>query len=635
MADIDRRSRRGFLKGVAASSLLGALWSSGGVADAENPTARGMPDRQRTPLDPGAVEAELRRRAQEHLGQPRLVVDYYRVGRKIAYPLPVPSLSLPDVPIPGIASYPWATWLLWTLEERITALGWAAEWFHDAPARQAAAADLAALAQWPEYRQYATPDLSAGHAGRILATAVTRWAWVPEDLRHELREACRRHAESIIPASDKVHAAVRTADDVLSRSAPQGLLHNIGLIGTIGAALTAGAVGHPAADSLNARVLALFGAALELRATGFSEGVAYDGYVLDFLADWLGTLPEGDRRAILDHPNFEHYLEQSYMLAAPGAAEQVAELSDVEPRQMAFHLAAQAKLLRLRPHPVRAWHVARCPLAWLRTDALAALRALDGEPARQPPRSGALDAHYAAVLRSGWEAEDLAVAVACSSSPMGHIQSDNGTLVLGTQGTWLIADPGYQQYAKGDERQFTVGPVAHNAPLINGSAQTQKRPRRIVLEDVSPGLHHVAIDLAACYPASLSLKTLVRHVWLSGNHLVVVADELEASQPVQATYHWHAHPAAAWWLEANWALVSLGRSQLWITCPQTQLAGANLHRLPGSRGQLSLVATLAKAGPVVWWVFVLGARRPAVETSPDGRQLSLLDQIFRVSPAPQ
>jgi hypothetical protein len=124
------RTRRDFLKLLTAGSALGALRPLCAASQAaENPPGRGESAWHNTPLDRRAVEADLRRRAQGHLGHRRLVVDYYRVGRKIAYPLPVPSLSLPDVPIPGIAPYPWATWLLWALEERMTALGWAAEWF--------------------------------------------------------------------------------------------------------------------------------------------------------------------------------------------------------------------------------------------------------------------------------------------------------------------------------------------------------------------------------------------------------------------------------------------------------------------------------------------------------------------------
>jgi len=233
--------------------------------------------------------------------------------------------------------------------------------------------------------------------------------------------------------------------------------------------------------------------------------------------------------------------------------------------------------------------------------------------------------HY---QRSGWEAEDLAVAVSCSNSPMGHIQGDSGTLVIGTRGNWLVADPGYQQYVRGEEREFTVGAAAHNAPLINNHGPSQKRPRRIVLEDVSPSVHRVAIDLTACYPAGASLKTLVRHVWLSGKNLVVVADQVEAAKSPQATYHWHADPAAAWWFEAGWAMVALGDAQLWLTCSQGRLSGADLQRLPGSRGQLSLVSTIHGAGPVVWWVFALAADRPTLHADGEGRQIRLLDQTF-------
>ena len=317
------------------------------------------------------------------------------------------------------------------------------------------------------------------------------------------------------------------------------------------------------------------------------------------------------------------------MLGAPGAAEQVAELSDVEPKEMPFHLSAQAKLLLLRPNPRRAWLLARCPADWLRTDALASLQQILSKPPTKAPPAGALDAHYAAVLRSGWEAEDLAVAISCSNSPMDHIQRDNGTLVVGTRGNWLIADPGYQQYAPGDERQFTVGPAAHNAPLVNGFAQTLKRPKRIALENLGQSTHHLAVDLTGCYPPASSIKTFVRHVWLSGKNLVVVADQIEAASPPCLVYHWHGHAACAWWIEANSALITLDAVRLWLTCAEGKLSGANLHRLPGSHGQLSLVSTLDAASPVVWWAFVLGSERPALHTSSDGRQMRVLDQTFR------
>lgn len=624
-------TRRDFVKSLAAGSAsCGLPLLSNGSRESWLAAADGTAATESAVAGRNAWETEIRKRALASLQQRRLDVDYYRIGRRIAYPLPVPSLLVPDLPVPGIPDYPWSIWLLWTLEQRIMSLGWAAEWFHDEAARKAAASDLAALAQWPEYRQFARPDLSSAHAARILWTASTCWRGVDDDLRRDLREACRRHVESVLPQSDKIYGSISTSEDVLHSTAAHALIQNIPVIGTIGAALTARIVEHPATAKLDGRVKALLGATLDLRAKGVTEGVAYDGYVLDFVEDWLGTLPEKDRSPILEHRCFDQYLDEAYMLGAPGAAEQVAELSDVEPKEMPFHFSAQAKLLRLRPDPKRAWLMARLPAGWLRSDALAALREVRDELPRETPPVGALDAHYAAVLRSGWKADDLAVAVSCSESPMDHIQRDNGTLVVGTRGHWLIADPGYQQYAPGDDRQFTVGPVAHNAPLVNGFAQTQKRPRRIVLEDLSQGEHHVAIDLTACYPPASSLKTFVRHVWLSGNNLIVVADEIEATSPPRLTYHWHGHAACAWWIEADWALITLDGARLWFACADAHISGANLLRLPGSRGQLSLVSSFDAAGPVVWWAFVLGSDRPVLRTGSEGRQLHVLDKTFRV-----
>ena len=138
------------------------------------------------------------------------MVNYYRVGRRLTYPLPLASLSIPDVVVPGIADYPWTVWMLWALEERILSLGWAAEWFRDPTFARAAAADLEALARWPEYRQYPKPDLGSAHAGRILFNAVTRWQWPSEPLRRSLREACRRHVESVLGVADKFWARYAT-----------------------------------------------------------------------------------------------------------------------------------------------------------------------------------------------------------------------------------------------------------------------------------------------------------------------------------------------------------------------------------------------------------------------------------------
>jgi len=581
-----------------------------------------------TGLSRRSVEAEIRRRADFYLSQDRLVVDYYRIRRKLAYPLPIRSLSIPSVPVPGIPEYPWPTWMVWGLEERIASLGWVAEWFGDEKARETVSKDLEALAAWPEYRQYGGPDLSSGHAGRMLWWAYHQWSWLDEKLRSAIETSCRRHVEMVLPGSEEMHGQFKTKEDLLALDAPYKHTHNIPFIGTVGAALTAHVAQHPAHTILSNRVATLFGAILDLRARGAVEGVSYDGYMLDFVSDWLQIL-DGDRRdEILNHPHFRDYLEESYLLGAPGRTEQVVEFSDVEPKEMPFHLSAQAKVQKMKPDPVRAWHLGRCHVKWIRVDGLAALRGYVDDLQGEKPEPGPANAHYAVVLRSGWEPEELAAAVSCTHSPMSHIQRDNGTVAIGSRGRWIIADPGYQQYMKDVERDFTLGPAAHNTPVFNGQAQDRKEGKLLSLQKQEDGSQLARIDLTQCYPKDLKLESVVRNVWLKGSDRVVVADRVQAPDLEKLTYHWHGHPDAAWWCEAEWVLLHFPDCDLWITSPQSQISDTCIDRLSGSRGQLTLVTEAKPDVPVVWWVFALGATPPQVGVSTDGNGLRVGEAEF-------
>lgn len=577
------------------------------------------------------VRVEIRRRAAMFSRERHLIVDYYRIRRKLAYPLPVRSLSIPAAPVPSIDDYPWSIWMLWTLEERINALGWAAEWFGDAGYARQVAADLEALAGWPQYCQYDRPDLSSAHAGRLLWTASTKWRWVQPALREKLRLACLRHVAEVAPKVESHYAGLNSVKDFLDLPAPEAKLANIPLIGALGAALTAAVSAHPARPMLNAKIAAAFGAVLELRARGFTEGVGYDGYILDFVADWLGAIPVPSRAAILKHPAFHGFLDESYMLAAPGAIEQVAELSDVEPRQMPFHISAQAKLARIQPERLRTWYLRRCRPAWLPAAALGALpdnlQTLPGAA----PRAGALNAQYACVLRTGWASDDLAVAMSATTSPMAHVQNDNGSLVIGTRGEWVISDPGYQQYMQDEEREFTLGPAAHNYPVVDGRTQVRKKDVKLVLPEAQNGAFpHAKLDLAPCYPREAGLQSLVRHVWLHGRDTVVVADVIEGTGIESLSYHWHGHPDAAWWSDEGWALVQLGATELWLTSPQARISTADIVRLPGSRGQLTLASRVSAALRVVWWVFVIGERPSGLHVSDSGRSLETKGVRFAI-----
>ena len=310
------------------------------------------------------------------------MVDYYRVAES-AYPLPVPGLSIPEVVVPGIADYPWTVWMLWALEERILAGlgGRVVPRPGRRPGGRGRPGSLGPLARVPPVSQ-ARP--SSAHAGRILVNAVTRWHWPGESLRRSLREACRCHAESVLGAAETFWLAVRDKSDILGRQSPHEWLQNIPVIGAIVAAMTAAVAGHHEAVRLSTLARALSRRRSTSCARGFTEAVAYDGYVLDFIADWLGTLPAGDRAAVVEHPRFEEVSGRVVHARCAGAAGELAELSDVEPREMPFHLSAQAKLLSLRPNPVRSWLLGRSPVELLRTDALAARLREGVAPAAAP-----------------------------------------------------------------------------------------------------------------------------------------------------------------------------------------------------------------------------------------------------------
>ncbi|MCK6471292.1 MAG: heparinase II/III-family protein [Planctomycetes bacterium] len=579
------------------------------------------------------IEQEVRRRAEGLLEQNHLLVDYYRVRRRLALPLPVRAIYLAGTPMPGKFgrdSYPWATWATWALEERIGCLGWSAAWNGDTKAKAAAAADLDALAEWPAYRQYDKPDLSQGHASRTLWSSYAYWDWLPAATKTKIEGAFERIVDDVWPLSEKIHGAFADKDDILADEKAHGHLHNIPLIGTAGMALAAAAIDHPRRDAIDRRMEVLFGALLDLRERGHSEGVAYDGYLLDFFVHWLETLPPERRALWLDHPRFDDCFHESYRLAAPGDRVEVPEIGDVEPVEMPFHLDFHAKTCALRPDPLRAWFLDGCRLERFRAAGLAALHAVEAPSQLKAPKPGALDAYYALALRTGWERDDVAVVASCTASKMGHLHDDSGSIVIGTAGTWVLADPGYQQYLQTSERPFTLGTAAHNAPVIDGHAQSAKAAKRLALQDCGNGLLRLRLDLRACYPAEVKTAKVLRTVWLAGKEWIVVADEFEGERSSVA-YHWTGHRSAAWWVDENWARIVLPTAELHFTSPQAKIADTDFARLKGSRGHMTLKAEADAKAPVVWWCFRAGARRDGegVELADGGRALKVAGRTLQ------
>jgi hypothetical protein len=365
---------------------------------------------------------EIARRASHFTAQRFLPVNYYRIRKRLAIPLPVSG------PLPQghsvrafFSSYSWLIWLFWALEDRVIALGEFVNQTGDIAARSAVEADLSALAAWETYRELAYPDLTYAHAVRILSTAITRWDWIEDARRTVLRDALWRAVDEALPLSDRVYGRFDSKAVLLATSQPHEHLHNILLIGTCAVAWAARIVEHPASTEVNARAAVVLSAMLDSRRRGFTEGVSYDGYVLDFLADWLTVLDPATRDEILLHPGFIGLVEQAIDLAVPGDVMNTAPLGDVEPVEMPFVWSALAKLQVWQSNPRVGWALSQCTLSQLRADGLLALGCLPDHVVQASTVQSPMILNSALVLRSGHSADGVAVAMGLSNSPMGHI----------------------------------------------------------------------------------------------------------------------------------------------------------------------------------------------------------------------
>jgi hypothetical protein len=307
----------------------------------------------------------------------------------------------------------------------------------------------------------------------------------------------------------------------------------------------------------------------------------------------------------------------------------VAPFNDVEAREMPFHASVHAKLLALRKNDSSRWFLSECPLEWLRSDALAVVRDLPAGTAPAPPPAGALDGLYALSLCTGRQDDDLAAVISATNSSVGHIQKDNGTIVIGTGGKWLIDDPGYQQYMPGLEREFTLGPTAHNYPVINRTTQKTSSMKRLECS-TRDGLLYAAVEITDGYnPAKFKLDKVVRHLWLIDDSLVVVADRIMGEEIKTVDYSWQVNPQAALWLEQGACLIFLEGNRLWIYSPGLEIEGENIKRLPGTRGQITVGAQVEGSDDqCIWWLFSAGGSPGGFALSADGKTLVTAGRTF-------
>jgi hypothetical protein len=552
------------------------------------------------------IENEIRSRLAFEMRRRELDVYYYRIGYTLAYPLPlVESPKMSDLPV-GIRgiTYPWYTWLSWALEERWRAFHAAWRRLGDRDAGARLQLELAALAGWSQSCE--TPgsaSLGTAHIAGCLAQALSNREGWDASLYAKARSAAETIFErDVWPWFEREWPAGR---ELTTRD-----LQNIRVITLARSAQLARVLGSPRAAALELRMREALRAWFRYRLgqPPYNEGSAYDGFMMDSLTCWLGWEP--DREALLSEGRdaFASQAAQWIQLTLPGRVDIQAPLGDVEP-EMPFWQTALFRLALWYGKSDSAWIVRRLPAAGMPAallgESLARGRSLgDGEV----PASSPSEHPHAVTLRTGWDVPDILAAVGLTRGEAGHLDDDAGQVVLGWQGRFWITDPGYQQYRPGAEREFSIGPEAHNAPVISGKAPTRRAPHLRLLHNLPDGAERAVIDLSSCYeglPAGASVEREVR-LFPGVAPVVVVRDRLRrVGDRAEVQTAWLGGTHLAWAFREGWARLSDGEHALWVGASPGSLSASVLDRHEGSRGPLTLhdKTTLPDGNGDRFWIF--------------------------------
>ncbi|MFD0714504.1 heparinase II/III family protein [Paenibacillus sp. GCM10027626] len=563
-------------------------------------------------------EAELQIRILQEKEKQELQVYFYRIGYTLAYPLPL--ARLPDMMpkgIPHLAEYPWNVWLLWTLRERWDVLLAAWHYYEDEDAWLLFQQELAATYHWDTISgRSGLAELSTGHLASYLAYALQQPGWDEHYKARTAASAAKLLERGLLPYVRKVWPA--------GQAITLEQLHNIKLILLISTTHLCDALKLPVADELAAQTMQAFRVWADgVASKHYSEGIAYEGFWLETLLSWLTW---SERLAALDsslHASLIRFAHSSLHLALPGRLDLQAPLGDSE-AEMGFWINVVMQVAKHTEDTAARWHAQHLPPARMPASAIMLrlqLQLLDEKapvPSITPPLPLAYEHPQAMTLRTGWQEHDLLAAVSASRYPQHHLHLDSGHVVIGTAGRWWITDPGYQQYREGAERDFTLGPHAHNVPVIDGLSQSEYKARLV-------GFSNESVDIMLDQAYSLPDLRLTRSVRLSqgsqqGKRLIIVQDFIQNEGLERSIcYTWLGGTYLSWSFAAGWGRLSDGRHTLWIGlfCQEQQLpvTAGQLQRHEGSRGSLSLIHNgELPTGQSRWnWAFCW---QPAVEWTP-------------------
>jgi len=539
------------------------------------------------PWTPSDLVQTIRERTRLEKEKREVLVNYYRIGHTLAFPLPVDRrYTMADLPdgITGMEAYPWLIWLCWDLEERWRIFHAAWRQLGDEEAGAILQSEIAALAQWDHFVDtHNEVGLVTAHLASVLALVLAdESGWDRDHLTN-----AQAAADALID---------RDFAPWFAKQWPQGepltprRIHNIPVLALTRSAQLARVRQHAITDTLDKQAIEVLHAwaAYRMGDQHHTEGTAYDGYFMDGMTGWLTNLPQRDALLAETSPAFRSLADQWMQLTLPGRLDLHVPLADTEQR-MPFWANALRRLAAWYDWPDAQALLIRIPQNRLPAAIVAEAVAQSASVASQLPEpSSAFSEHpHALTLRSGWTSDDFLVVAGAARNSLHHLHHDSGHLILGWRTRFWITDPGYQQYRDGEERDYSVGTAAHNGPVINGIVQSLNAARIIATNEP----RKARLDLSECYDGLPAHATVQREIQVAenANPLILVRDQFEGLDAnATITTHWLGGAHFAWAFVEGWARLSDGKHALWIGTLESDISPRQLIRHDGTRGPLTL-----------------------------------------------
>ena len=432
--------------------------------------------------------AELKKRLDIEKNRTEIVVNYYRIRKKYVFSLPVENGWDKELPVvvENINPYPYAIWLMWTLRERWDTLYSGYVLYNDEESRSLLESEILKAFSWDKYAIGRNAYLGTAH----FAMCVSRYylnnvfsSSSKEQIKQLSKEFLDNHFMGWLKEYEQVDKNNKVA-----------LLHNIQVILVFSGLALARCICYEHREEILCVAKKIANAYKGSRNGDepFTEMAAYDAFTLDVITEYLSMFSKKEYVDLYSE-ELEDVLNSLTDAMVPGRCDILAPIGDVE-EEMQFHSYVVYRLSK--------WLNKKSSMALFkeihpsRLPSLMLMEAIKECSEKTIIKPGALTRKNAGtlVMRTGYSKEDVLVCLSVAKWNEGHVHFDSGSFIFAHRGEIPVTDPGYQQYINGEERIFTVGKYSHNAPIINGNAQSKRLAEIIEFED-----NHVKLDLSSCY----------------------------------------------------------------------------------------------------------------------------------------